>query len=559
MPNPNDHPALYLVRVYDHAGVFRHDRILDGPGGAQAPLQLTDGPVLEVRPGGDCRQGSFSGVGQDLDIHYEDIVEVWWSEDGGESWNPRWAGYADTVPNSRDLDPGPVTLLGLRQRLDRVEARTTIAQDSPNRQWAQLINDTLATGQLGGAIQPAPVPAAGVGAVRPAIVPRYESVMMIADKWLTADLEDASAGIGDYGVNARREPIWGKPGGLHVLDEAAGAIIQGKAGSSAKLRTHIRATWNKPGPGPYLFFGESILQEQEGAQTTLLVQVADPDLYGYSSRRELLQPLPKFFTRSAVTNVTAEWTPGTGYATQSASGDLVTRGGAGYQPATVTGDPAALNDQDPDTVVNVAAPADTQGGTFRVQVRYPPGPVPWGVAVHVVGGIVTGFLFDGVLDVRCPPDPNGLLLFPDEVRAWITARWDAGVNSHVAVRIARTGTSDVQLSTFGALFIDEAEVKAAVQRLAHLPTPDPETIRVPGWNHDPVGFVTAIYRHPDGTEAGRTESRRADLYRYVVDDDGQQWTEIQVGQADDAEDVQYAAQVERLARTTATQAALNTT
>ena len=568
MTNPNDHPPLYKLVVLDHAGAFRHELVLDSLTGllpGQRALNLTDGPVLEVRPGGDCRQASISGVAAHLNIRYEDLIEVWWSDDRGVTWRPRWAGYADTVPSTRDPDAQPYTLLGLRQRLDRVEARVPIPQGYPNHQWTRLINDCIDSGQLGAALKRAPDAGQGIGAVRAEILPRYESVMMIADKWLTADLEDATAGIGDYGVNARREPIWGKPGGLHILDEADGVIMEGKAGSSARLRTHIRATWIKPGPGPYLVFGKSLLKEQEGAQTSLLVQVADPNLYGHSTRRELLQRLPKFFTRAPCISAEASWEPGGGLGVGRNGGGVIVVGNI-TGSATITGDVNALNDQDAATFMTVAAApvkgtdgkfAPPLGGTFAVTVTYPPGPVPWGVAAHVLGGIITGFVFDGVLDVQCPPGQDGLLLFPDEVREWIAEHWNPNDTSRITVRIARTGNGEVQLTTLGALFMDEAEVKRAVQRLAHLPTIDPETIRVPGWNIEPHAFVTCIYRNPDGTEAGRTEGRRVDLYRYVVDADGQQWTEINVGQADEADELAAAALMERRAVTAAQQAAMS--
>ncbi|MBZ9753012.1 hypothetical protein K7W42_19420 [Deinococcus sp. HMF7604] len=560
MTNPNDCPPLYKFVVLTHAGAFKHDLVLDGLGtlatGQQA-LRLADGPVLEVRPGGDCRQASFSGVSSHLGIGYEDLVEVWWSEDGGATWQARWSGSADTVPALRHPDADGYVLYGLRQRLDRVEVRETIPQDFPNRQWAQMLTAVIASGQLGQAVKVPQLPSIGIGTPRPAIVPRYESPMQIADKWLTADLEDASAGIGDYGVNAQRQPIWGKPDGLHIFDERDGVIIQGQRGSSAKLRTHVRATWNRPGPGPYEVFGQSLLGQQEGAQTTLLVQVADPAVYGHSSRRELLKPLPQYFTRAPCIGVSADWTPGAGTRAPVVVGGQATLVPlAPWAAVGFHGDLNSLNDGDVNTALAVYGPptvqdphtgqlVTAQGGTFLVRVKYPPGPVPWGVAVHVLGGIVTGFLFDDVLDVRCPPEPDGLLLFPDEVRQWIADHWDSGALSEVAVRVARTGTGPIYLTTLGMLFMDEAAVKRDVMRLAHLPTPEPETIRVPGWNVAPRAFVTCIYRAPDGSEEGRSEARRADLYRYVIDEDGQAWTEVQVGQADDADDVAQAAQAER--------------
>ena len=77
-----------------------------------------------------------------------------------------------------------------------------------------------------------------------------------------------------------------------------------------------------------------------------------------------------------------------------------------------------------------------------------------------------------------------------------------------------------------------------------------------GRKPEPIAFR---YRHPDGTEAGRSEARRADVYRYVVDDDGQAWTEVSVGQADDADDVAAAGLTERRMVRTAQQAALGST
>lgn len=555
--NPNYHPPLYKLRVFTHAGAFRHELILDGLSGlsdGQRPLLLTGGPTFEVRPGGDCRQASFEAVGAHLDIHYEDLVELWWSDDGGDTWAARWAGYADTVAGARNPDPDGYVLYGLRQRLDRVEVRDRVPQDFPNRQWIAMLNAVIASGQLGQALQVLPLPA-GVGSVRPAIEPRYESVMQIADKWLVAELDDPTASLGDYGVNARREPIWGKPDGLHVFDEADGVIITSKAGSSAGLRTHVRVTWAKPGLGPYAVFGSPILTEQQGAQTTLLVPVADPDAYGFSVRRELMKPLPQYFTRAPCQGVRADWISGNPLAVNT--GMLVL-------PATCTGDVNTLNDTNPGTGVTVALtgnPASaTPGGTYRVEVTYPPGPVPWGVVAQVTGGTITGFVFDGALDVRCPPpDGSGLLLFPDEVRDWIARHWDPAVTSRIEVHVARSGTGSVQVTTFGALFLDEAAVRRDVMRLAHLPTPNPETIRVPGWAVEPLAFVTCIYRHPDGTEAGRAEGRRADVYRYVVDDDGEAWTEVSVGQADDADDVAAASLTDRRVVRAAQQAALGST
>ncbi|UQN10357.1 hypothetical protein [Deinococcus sp. QL22] len=572
MTNPNDHPPLYKLVVQTHAGVFKHELVLDGilglqPG--QQALNLTDGPSLEVRPNGDCRQATFGGVGDQLNIGYEDVVDIFWSEDGGLTWRSRWAGYADTVAPRRDPEPHGYVLNGLRQRLDRVEARLPIAQAAPNQQFAQLMNDLIDSGQVGEALRRPPLPALGTGSQRARILPRYESVMEIAEKWLTGDLEDGSPGLGDYGVNAQRLPIWGPAEGLHVFDEQDGVLMNGKAGSSAKLRTHVRATWTKPGRGPYAVFGESLLADQEGVQTTALIQVADPAVYGYSSRREPLKPLASYFTRAPCTSVAARWTPGSGYtstgrAIATSSASVVLRGVTVWAPALVDGGVDILNDASITTAVSVQTPEPTsgalpaQGGTFEIEATYAPSPVPWGVAAHAVGGIITGFIFDQVLDVRCPPpDDGGLLLFPDEVRQWITEHWDASLTSRVAVRIARTGTGPVHLTTLGALFLNEPAVKKAVQRLAHLPVQDPENIRVPGWNVEPRAWVTCIYRNSDGTEQGRTEARRADLYRYTIDEGGQQWTEVQVAQADEADELAFAAVLERQANRAAVQASMN--
>lgn len=573
MTNPNDHPPLYKLRVSTHAGTFRHELVLDSLWGlmdGQQVLNLTDGPALEVRPGGDCRQASFSGVGADLDIGYRDLVEVLWSDDRGGSWKARWAGYADTVAPARDPEPGPYVLYGLRQRLDQVEARKTIAQDYPNRQFAQLMNDLIDSGQIGQALNRTPVPEIGVGEIRPAIVPRYESVLQVADKWLAASsgsdtTESQSLGLSDYGVDATRTPIWGTPDGTHILDEADGVLIQGQAGSSARLRTHIRATFVAPGRGPYLYFSQSLLAEQEGTQATALIQVADPAAYGYSSAREILEPLARYFTRAPCVAVQARWTAGSGYSQGGTiqSGNATLAGFVSWVDCALRGSVESLNDGDLSTSVAVIPPVNPdattppwQGGTFLVEVTYSPGPVPFGVAVHAVGGIVTGFVFDEVLDVRCSPDENGFLLFPDEVRQWITDHWDPQVPSKCAIRIARTGTGGVNLTTFGALFLDEARVRSAVRQYAHLPVPDPETFRVPGWDVAPLAYVIGVYRNPDGTEQERSAPRQVDVYRYVVDADGQQWTEVQVAQGDDADDQAARAQIERIARTEAVKAAL---
>lgn len=585
MTNPNDHPPLYKLRVYTHAGVFKHELVLDSLSGlspGQVALNLTDGPSLKVKPGGDCQQADFSGVGDDLGITYQDLVEILWSDDQGATWTSRWAGYADTVAPQRDPEPYGYVCYGLRQRLDRVEARQTVAQDYPNRQFAQLINDLIDSGQVGQAINRMVVPEVGVGEVRPAILPRYESVLTVADKWLSDDSastmeassdENSTAtadatGLSGYGIDATRTPIWGKAGGVHVLDEADGVLIESKPGSSARLRTHIRVTFVAVGKGPYIAFSKSLLGDQEGVQATTLIQVADPDVYGQSSTREVLQPLARYFTRAPCIAVKAIWSPGSGYVEtgQAAGASGITGGIVVYQNCEVQGDVATLNDGDIATSVYVVPPVNKDpaakgallaGGTFLVEVTYPPGPVPFGVVVHAVGGTVSGFLFDGVLDVRCAPDDNGFLIFPDEIRDWIGARWNGAGTSRCQIRVSRSGTAGINVTTFGAVYLDGAQVRLAVQQYAHLPTANPETFRVPGWNVDPLAYVVGVYRDPDGTESGRSDPKQVDVYNYVVDAEGQQWTEVQVAQGDEADDVAMRAMIERLARTEAVKAALS--
>ena len=557
----------YRIRVLSPDGTEKHVLELDPPLTRGTPLYLVGGPRrMEVGPLGDCREATFEGDPLTLGIGPRDTVQVQYRTGEGP-WLNRYAGTAVITGSSRS-EVGRYKLQGLRyRRLTEVEARTLLPEADLGAQVRQLFTDLITSGQLGATLQaPTQESIPDLNVTSAAIHGNYWAAAKLIDErlrgrsrqtrtYLNADGSTQSRDVNpEWGVNADLRPVFGYPAGTLVIDEATpGVEIDGMDTDSTTLVTDVRVTF----AGTVLATGVENFADGQGdrpyreprAPLTHALNVA-PRTFGEAWRGLPLPVESALFERLAAATVTV-----------TASGNL--RQGASTPPVTapgLIGDEAALWDGNDTTALTISPPADVIVTAYYVGLDFPEAtPLPDGWEVRVEGGAVSG-LFVSATDGNTVPSGGGrlatvasngavgaagLALLGDPARARLAGAWTTGGMWSGSKRVELILTpanpaNPIKLNAGTLVRVNPTLLAASATPLARIPTLNPVTARLPGWNYSPAATAQLTLRGPLG-EVIETRELPIELMVYDTDDDGELFTEVRCGQRDEAEALSFTA------------------
>ncbi|QLG10989.1 hypothetical protein HLB42_09550 [Deinococcus sp. D7000] len=548
----------YRLEVLSPEGTFKHYRELGGVN----ELRLDGGPRrMEVRGNGDCREATFEGDPVSLGIGPRDIVTVQFRTGPIQPWRNRYAGVA-VVSGSADSEIGRYKLQGFRmRRLNEVEVRGTLDEMDLGRQMRTLFVRLIESGQLGTALLlPYTYEIPDLDLTSAAIDGNYWPVAKLIDErlkgrsrrnqtYLNADGSTSNRDENpDWGVNANRVPVFGYPTGLLEVDELDdGVEIDGLDVDSTALVTDIRLIWARTLQAGAVYslvsetgsLRDAVRTDEDLAKAgplTREVPVA-PHTYGQAWRSVAVPANAELFRQLEAPDVIVD----------VAIGVYGDSGPAGTP--TVTGESAMLADNSPNTAVEIQAPAGVLGLTYRLTLDYPDDtPLPDGFALATENGVVQSVSVIGrattapdsavtLLSVQRPSGP--LSLFPTRLRdERLAPRWGGGKRLVVTVEHLDLLTP-VRISAAALVHADPELMLAVAAPLARIPVQDPATVRLPGWDIDPVPKVRITRRNVLGAVTAVRELP-VDLLVYDVDEDGELYTEIRCGQSDDAEKLSFA-------------------
>lgn len=547
----------YRLEVLSPEGTFKHYRELGGVN----ELRLDGGPRrMEVRGNGDCREATFEGDPVSLGIGPRDIVTVQFRTGPIQPWRNRYVGVA-VVSGSADSEIGRYKLQGFRmRRLNEVEVRGTLDEMDLGAQVRTLFVRLIESGQLGTALLlPYTYEIPDLDLTSAAIDGNYWPVAKLIDErlkgrsrrsqtYLNADGSTSNRDENpDWGVNANRVPVFGYPNGLLEVDELDdGVEIDGLDVDSTALVTDIRLIWARTlqagavstllnesaNPREFIKTAEDL---SKAGPLTREVAVA-PRIYGQAWRSVAVPANAELFKGIEATTLTVNITTA-----------IYAEGTTPGQP-TVTGESEFLSDGQADTAVEISAPAGATGVVYRLDLDHPDSvPLPDGVALTVEGGTVRSVTVAGrsgesgdnlSINIDRPSFGQGLGLFPDRLRDQLAARWNISKRLIITVEQATPNTS-LRISAAALVHADPDLLLAVAAPLARVPVQDPATVRLPGWDTDPVPKVRITRRNVLGAVTAVRELP-VDLLVYDVDEDGELYTEIRCGQSDDAEKLSFA-------------------
>lgn len=554
----------YRIRVLSPDGTEKHIRELDPPGGT--PLYLVGGPRrMEVGPLGDCREATFEGDPTTLGIGPRDTVQVQYRTGTTGPWLNKYAGTA-VITGSARSEVGRYKLQGFRyRRLTEVEVRTLLGEADLGAQVRQLFTDLIASGQLGSTLQAPTVgtipdlnitSAAIQGNFWPAaklIDERLKGRSRQTRTYLNPDGSTQAKDVNpDWGVNADLRPVFGYPGGTLVIDEATfGVEIDGLDTDSSTLVTDVRVVFAQTlgaqglenaadGTGNHRY-------EDVKTPLTYPISVA-PRTFGEAWRGLPLPVDASLFERLPASTAQAF---ATGFIRQGAPDPPNTT-------PTVTGDWSALWDGDALSTVTIGPPPDVTVSTYTVQLTFPEGtPLPDGWEAKVTGGSISQLTVearDGLVEpnggshtasstVSGPNTPTGLALLGDATRARLAGAWTQGgvwlSGKTVYLQITPADPQQPVVLSAGTLVrANPVLLEASATPLARIPTLNPVTARLPGWNYSPAATAQLTLRDPLGAVI-ETRELPIELIVYDTDDDGELYTEVRCGQRDEAEALSF--------------------
>lgn len=541
----------YRIRVLSPDGTEKHVRELDPPAGT--PLYLVGGPRrMEVGPLGDCREATFEGDPATLGIGPRDTVQMQYRTGTGP-WLNKYAGTA-VITGSARSEVGRYKLQGFRyRRLTEVEVRTLLPEADLGAQVRQLFTDVIASSQLGSTLQaPTADTIPDLNVTSAAIQGNFWPAAKLIDErlkgrsrqtrtYLNPDGSTQAKDVNpDWGVNADLRPVFGYPTGTLVIDEATfGVEIDGLDTDSSTLVTDVRVIFTRTMTAQFLLT-EVGGQDGEGGTTistparstaprTIPVPVA-PRTFGEAWRGLPLPTSAELFTvlPGASVSVRAFYF----------SGPVDP-----MPPVTVTGDPASLWDGTLTSGLTLAPPGGNTVFLYYLTVHVPPGtPVPDGFRLVANGASLsgltvttpTGSMRMGTVSAGAPP----MYVFPDVVRSeHLPAIWaDGATVEFVLAPFDRA--APLLVSEAALMSVNHALVEASATPLARIPTLNPVTARLPGWNYSPAATAQLTLRDPLGAVV---ESRELpiELLVYDTDDDGELYTEVRCGQRDEAEALSF--------------------
>ncbi|GGS09816.1 hypothetical protein [Deinococcus sedimenti] len=553
----------YRIRVLSPDGTEKHVRELDPPSGT--PLYLVGGPRrMEVGPLGDCREATFEGDPATLGIGPRDTVQVQYRTGHGV-WLNRYAGTA-VITGSTRSEVGRYKLQGLRyKRLIEIEVRTLLLEADLGAQVRQLFVDVIASGQLGSTLLPpttATIPdlnitsAAIQGNFWPAaklIDERLKGRSRQTRTYLNPDGSTQAKDVNpDWGVNADLRPTFGYPTGTLVIDEATfGVEIDGLDTDSSTLVTDVRVVFAQT------LGAQGLTNAADGTGNHQYQDVKTPLTYPISvaprTFGEAWRGLPLPVEASLFERLPAS--------TAQAFATGFIRQGAPDPPnitPTVTGNWSALWDGDALTTVTIGPPPDVTVSTYTVQLTFPDAtPLPDGWEARATGGSISQLTVearDGLVQpnggshtasatVNGPNTPTGLALLGDATRARLAAVWTQGGGwpggKTVYFQITPADPQQPVVLSAGTLVrANPALLDASATPLARIPTLNPVTARLPGWNYSPAATAQLTLRDPLGN-AVETRELPIELLVYDTNDDGELYTEVRCGQRDEAEALSF--------------------
>ncbi len=212
-------------------------------GGAPFTRDVTN-PVKELTSFalngyGDCKEALFTGLGGVLGIAPRSIVTLQSRATTISPWVNRYAGFVSRAGAARNKEATQFKLMGLRKRLYETELQadtysTTTGQDV-GAVARQMVQDVIATGQLGSSViyNAALIPNAGFNTGL--IQPKFNSLGTLLDA-----LADSVPGV-VWGVNANREVFFGLVTGNTPIDEGViGTQITWEDTDADSLVTAVR-------------------------------------------------------------------------------------------------------------------------------------------------------------------------------------------------------------------------------------------------------------------------------------------------------------------------------
>ena len=551
----------YRLEVLSPEGTFKHFRELGGVN----ELRLDGGPRrMEVRGNGDCREATFEGDPVSLGIGPRDIVVVQFRTGPIQPWRNRYAGVT-VVNGSADSELGRYKLQGFRmRRLNEVEVRGTLEEMDLGQQVRTLFAQLIDSGQVGDALLlPYYLEIPDLNRTSAAIDGNYWPVAKLIDErlkgrsrrsqtYLNADGSTSNRDENpDWGVNANRAPIFGYPTGLLEVDELDDRVeIDGLDVDSTALVTDIRLIWARTLQAGAVYslvsetssIRDAVRTDEDLARAgplTRTVSVAS-HTYGQAWRSVAVPANAELFRQLEAPTVVVDVSASI-YSDSSSAGT-----------PTVTGESAMLADNSPETAIEITAPTGALGLTYRLTLDYPDStPLPDGFALAVENGVVNSVNVIGratiapdsavtLLNVQRPSGP--LALFPSRLRdGRLASRWGGGKRLVVTVEHLDLKTP-LRISAAALVAADPDLMLAVAAPLARIPVQDPATVRLPGWDTDPVPKVRITRRNVLGAVTAVRELP-VELFVYDTDEDGELYTEIRCGQSDDAEKLSFAAAI----------------
>ncbi|GGM39927.1 hypothetical protein GCM10008956_15450 [Deinococcus arenae] len=556
----------YRIRVLSPDGIERHVLELDPPLTRGTPLYLAGGPRrMEVGPLGDCREATFEGDPTTLGIGPRDTVQVQYRTGTTGPWLNKYAGTA-VITGSARSEVGRYKLQGFRyRRLTEVEVRTLLAEADLGAQVRQLFTDVIASGQLGSTLLPPTtdtIPSLNITSA--AIQGNFWPAAKLIDErlkgrsrqtrtYLNPDGSTQAKDVNpDWGVNADLRPVFGYPTGTLVIDEiVTGVEIDGMDTDSSTLVTDVRVVFAQT------LAAQGLENAADGTGNRRYQDVKSPLTYPISVAPRTFGeawrglPLPvdvSLFQRLPASNAQAF---ATGFIRQGAPNP------PNITP-TVTGNWSALWDGDALSAVTIGPPPDVTVSSYTVQLLFSDAtPLPDGWEAKVTGGSISQLTVearDGLVPpnggshtasatVSGPNTPTGVALLGDTTRSRLAGAWTQGGNwssgKTVYIQITPVDPQQPVVLSAGTLVrVNPALLAASATPLARIPTLNPVTARLPGWNYSPAATAQLTLRDALGN-AVETRELPIELLVYDTDDDGELYTEVRCGQRDEAEALSF--------------------
>jgi hypothetical protein len=217
---------LWRLEIRDAVGTLKYTK------GIADVFQTLDS--FTIGEDGDCLEANFKALGSSLGIAARDIV-ILQTSPTGVIWINRYAGVAIRVGANNNPDYSQFKLVGLRKRLQEVELRSPQSTGDVGTIARQVVQDAIATGQLGSAViyDSSLIPLTGF--LMSGFASNYRSVAAVLD-YLASAIPGTS-----WGINADRKVFFGVATGTVAIDESVtGTLIQWEDANAEHVYNAVR-------------------------------------------------------------------------------------------------------------------------------------------------------------------------------------------------------------------------------------------------------------------------------------------------------------------------------